>query len=109
MRALILPTFIVSVLMPAGAFAQEWAALPAPQARMMQDRDARWNACYKETRLMYRTRNHSLNNYRAMIKDARYGHMRECMARAQLPRPIARPDADVKQIPSNLAGWAANP
>ncbi|WP_457089527.1 hypothetical protein [Microvirga sp. P5_D2] len=109
MRALILPTFIVSVLMPAGTFAQEWAALPAPQTRMMQDRDVRWNACYKETRLMYRTRNHSLNNYRAIIKDARYDHMRECMARPQLPRPIARPDADVKQIPSTIAGWAANP
>jgi hypothetical protein len=109
MRALILPAFIVSVLMPAGSFAQEWAALPGQQARMMQDRDVRWNACYKETRLMYRTRNHSSNDYRAIIKDSRHDHMRECMARAQPPRPLARPDVDEKQIPSNLAGWAANP
>jgi hypothetical protein len=109
MRALILPAFIASILMPAGAFAQEWAALPGSQGRMMQDRDVRWNACYKETRLMYRTRNHSLYNYRTAIKGARNDHMRECMARQQLPRPIARPDAEEKQIPSNLAGWAANP
>jgi hypothetical protein len=109
MRALILPAFIVSVLLPAGAFAQEWAALPGPQGQMMQDRNTRWNACYKETRLMYRTRNRSLDNYRTIIKNARHDHMRECMARARLPRPIARPDADERQIPSNLAGWAANP
>jgi hypothetical protein len=109
MRALILPAFMVSVLMPAGVFAQEWAAFPGPQGQMMQDYNVRWNACYKETRLIYRTRNMSSNSYRSTIKDARHVHMRDCMARAQPPRPIARPDADVKQIPSTLAGWAANP
>lgn len=109
MRALIVPALLISVLLPAGAMAQEWAAFPGPQRRMMQDRDVRWNACYKETRLMYRTRNMSLNNYRSIIKDARHEHMRECMARPQLPRPVAVPNVQEKQIPSNLAGWAANP
>ncbi len=109
MRALILPVFVMSVLLPAGAYAQEWAALPAAPGRMMQDYDVRWNACYKETRLMYRTRNLSMNSYRAIIKDARQVHMRDCMARVQPPRPISRWAAGEKQIPSNLAGWAANP
>ncbi|PVE24308.1 hypothetical protein DC522_11610 [Microvirga sp. KLBC 81] len=73
------------------------------------DRNARWNACYKETRLMYRTRNMSEQQYRVIIKDARRVHMRDCMARAIPPRPIAVPGAHEKKLPSTIAGWAANP
>lgn len=109
MRALIFSVFVTSALLPLGAGAQEWASLPAVPNRMMQEYDVRWNSCYKETRLIYRTRNLSSSDYRAAIKDARHVHMQDCMARAQPPRPIARWDADEKQLPSNLAGWAANP
>ncbi|WP_445502083.1 hypothetical protein [Microvirga sp. G4-2] len=85
--------------------AQDWTSLSVVEP----DRDARWNACYKETRLIYRTRNMSEQQYRVIIKDARRVHMRDCMVRAVPPRPLTTPDADKKKLPSSIAGWAANP
>jgi len=95
-------------LFSGGASAQDWVSLSvgAPQ---VSDYQARWNACYKETRLIYRTRNMSELPYRTIIKEARRGQMRDCMARTTPPRPIGVPDADEKKLPSSLAGWAANP
>lgn len=92
-------------LLSGGASAQDWTSL----SMIELDRDARWNACYKESRLIYRTRNMSEQQYRVIIKDARRVHMQDCMARVMPPRPIAAPDTHEKKPPSSIAGWAANP
>jgi hypothetical protein len=105
MRVIALFVLGFAGLLSGGASAQDWTSLSVVEP----DRDARWNACYKETRLMYRTRNMSEQQYRIIIKDARRVHMRDCMARVIPPRPIALPDAGEKKLPSSIAGWAANP
>jgi hypothetical protein len=103
MRVLIFIVLGMAGLVAGEASAQDWKTLSAV------DQEARWNACYKETRLIYRTRNMSGQSYRVMIKDARRAHMQECMARPAPPRPIALPKVDEKKTPSTIAGWSANP
>ena len=93
----------IAGLIAGEASAQDWKNLAAV------DQEARWNACYKETRLIYRTRNMSLQQYRDVIKDARRVHMDECMNRAAPPRRVAIPNVDEKKTPSSIAGWSANP
>jgi hypothetical protein len=85
------------------ALAQDWNTL------MATNRQARWNACYKETRLMHRTRNMSGQDYRVIVKDARRVHMQDCMTRADPPRPTAIPEIDEKMPTSSIAGWSRNP
>jgi hypothetical protein len=105
MRVVVLSILGFVSLVSGGASAQDWTSL----SMVEPDRDARWNACYKETRLIYRTRSMSEQQYRVLIKDARKVHMRDCMARVVPPRPIAAPDAHEKKLPSSIAGWSANP
>ncbi|KLK95011.1 hypothetical protein AA309_00755 [Microvirga vignae] len=105
MRVVALFILGLASLVSGGVSAQDWTSL----SMIEPSQDARWNACYKETRLIYRTRNMSEQQYRAIIKDARRVHMRDCMARAVPPRPMTTPDADEKKLPSSIAGWAANP
>ncbi|HZH10846.1 MAG TPA: hypothetical protein VEZ24_10820 [Microvirga sp.] len=76
---------------------------------MTADHEARWNACYKETRLIHRTRNMSELQYRDIVKVARRAHMQNCMARSNPPRPTAIPNITEKKLPAQIAGWAANP
>ena len=103
MRIITLAVLSLSSLLSAGASAQNWNSL------MATDHEARWNACYKETRLIYRTRNMSEQQYRVIIKNARSTHMQDCMARAMPPRPTAIPNIVDKKRPAQIAGWAANP
>lgn len=103
MRALALTVLIFAGFGSGGAAAQDLA----PQAAV--DQVARWNACYKETRLIYRTRNMSQDGYRQIIKEARRAHMGDCMTRAMPPRSIAISNVDGRRMPSTIAGWAANP
>jgi negative regulator of sigma E activity len=103
MRVVTLALLSLSSLLPAGAFAQDWNSL------MATNHEARWNACYKETRLIHRTRNMSEEQYRVIIKDARRVHMQDCMARSMPPRPTAIPNIAEKKRPAQIAGWAANP
>jgi hypothetical protein len=49
-------------------------------------RDAKWQACYEESRLMHRTRNLSLDAFRQDIKAARRSHMEECMTKVEASR-----------------------
>jgi hypothetical protein len=69
----------------------------------------RWNSCYKETRLMYRTRNMSLSDFRAMIKTARRSHMRECMTRARPPAPVTVATPLGNHPETGLVSWAGPP
>jgi hypothetical protein len=103
MRIAALALLSLSSFLSAGASAQDWNGL------MATDHEARWNACYKETRLMHRTRNMSEEQYRVIIKDARRVHMQDCMARSAPPRPTAIPNIAEKKRPAQIAGWAANP
>lgn len=103
MRVLSLSVLAVAVLVSGAASATDWNSL------MATDPDARWNACYKETRLLYRTKNMSEQQYRVAIKDARRDHMKNCMARAQPPRPFPIPAITQKKRPAQIAGWSANP
>lgn len=108
MRAVVLLVLGFAGLVSGGASAESWTSLSMVDPQM-SDHQSRWNACYKETRLIYRTRNMSEQQHRVLIKGARRVHMQDCMARAVPPRPIGGPDADEKKLPSSLAGWAANP
>ena len=103
MRILTLALLTLSSLLPAGALAQDWIGL------MATEQDARWNACYRETRLIHRTRNMSDLQFRNMIKEARRIHMQDCMARAMPPRPTAIPIIAEKKMPAQIGGWFANP
>ncbi|WP_243369474.1 hypothetical protein [Microvirga solisilvae] len=103
MRVVTVALLSLSSLIATGAFAQDWSGL------MASDHEARWNACYKETRLLHRTRNMSEDYYRILIKDARRVHMQECMARSVPPRPTAIPNIAEKKRPAQIAGWSANP
>jgi hypothetical protein len=62
--------------------AQECRLASAP------DGEAKWSACDKETWLIYRTRNLSLADCRAEIKDPRMAPMRVCMTRANPSAPV---------------------
>ncbi|MXQ12989.1 hypothetical protein GR328_16295 [Microvirga makkahensis] len=103
MRSIIIIAMSLAVLAPGGARAQDWTP------SLDSQREARWDACYKETRLIYRTRNMSQEQFRVTIKDARRKHMRICMTRATPPRPIASVEIAANKRPSIIAGWAANP
>jgi len=103
MRATIFVAMSLVVLVSGGALAQSLKSSSAVE------QEARWDACYKETRLIYRTRNMSEEQYRVMIKGARKVHMQTCMARAISPRPIVSAEIAERQPPSSIAGWSANP
>lgn len=102
MRAVTVVAMIIAVLFPEGTFARDWKSPTGGQA-------GRWDACYKETRLIHRTRNMSQEPYRGMIKAARKLHMQTCMARATSPRPIVSAEASERRTLSTIAGWSANP
>jgi hypothetical protein len=103
MRILNLGLLAAAVLVSGSVSAQErgWASTPEGKAR--------WNACYKETRLIYRTRNMSLADYRAEIKDARKGHMRICMTRVTPPAAIVVAVPTDKSPETALVSWAGSP
>jgi hypothetical protein len=103
MRAISFIAMSLAVLVSGAASAQNWKSSSAV------DSEDRWGACYKETRLIYRTRNMSEEQYRAMIKEARKVHMQTCMARATSPRPIVAAEVTGRRLPSIIAGWSANP
>ena len=102
MRFSTLCVFAAATLISASAFAQEggWASTPEGKAR--------WDACYKETRLIHRTRNRSSLDYRQIIKVARQEHMRECMARTLPPAPEQIAVPTDKHPETALASWASN-
>jgi hypothetical protein len=58
---------------------------------------------------MYRTRNMSLADYRAEIKDARKSHMRICMTRATPPAAVVVAVPTDKNPESSLVSWAGSP
>lgn len=103
MRILSLCALAASLLLPGSALAQSGGWASTPQGK------ARWDACYKETRLIYRTRNMSLSDYRATIKDARRGHMRICMTRANPPAPVRVAVPTDTHPESSLVSWAGSP
>jgi hypothetical protein len=103
MRHLTLSILAFAALTSGSVSAQErgWASTPEGKAR--------WNACYKETRLIYRTRNLSLQDYRDEIKDARKAHMQVCMTRANPPAPVNMATPADKNPESSLVSWASSP
>jgi hypothetical protein len=103
MRVVVFMVLSLAALVSREASAQDWKSLSKVE------REARWNDCYMETRLIYRTRNHSEQQYRVMIKDARRTRMSECLARPRPPRPITSPDIAEREVKSSIAGWASNP
>ena len=103
MRHLTLGILTVAVLSSGSVSAQEHRWASAPEGK------ARWNACYKETRLIYRTRNLSLDDYRNEIKDARKAHMQVCMTRANPPAPVNVATPLDKNPESSLVSWASSP
>jgi hypothetical protein len=102
MRFSILCVFTAVTLISMNASAQEggWASTPEGKAR--------WDACYKETRLIHRTRNRSSQDYREIIKVARQEHMRDCMTRARPPAPVRVAVPTDKHPETALSGWASN-
>lgn len=78
----------------------DWASTP--------DGKARWDACYKETRLIHRTRNMSTLDFKQTIKGARREHMQECMTRASPPAPVRVAVPTDKYPETALSGWASN-
>lgn len=103
MRILFLSIFAATAVFSVSANAQEggWASTPEGKAR--------WNSCYKETRLILRTRNRSSEDFREMIKDARKDHMRVCMARAMPPAPVRVAVPTGNNPESALVSWAGSP
>jgi hypothetical protein len=71
-------------------------------------RESTLDACYKETRLIHRTRNRSPLDYREIIKEARRDHMRICMTRAQPPAPVKVAVPTDRFPETALSGWASN-
>lgn len=102
MRFSTLCVFAAATLISMNAYAQEggWASTPEGKAR--------WDACYKETRLIHRTRNRSSQDYRQIIKVARRDHMRDCMTRAEPPAPVRVAVPTDKYPETALSGWASN-
>jgi hypothetical protein len=80
MRGMAISVFVTAILFSPGLSAQDRGLSVFP------GRDAKWQACYEESRLMHRTRNLSLDDYREDIKDARRSHMRACMTKVQARR-----------------------
>ena len=103
MRILSLSVFAATALLSFNASAQPggWASTP--------DGKARWDSCYKETRLIHRTRNRSTTDFRVMIKEARKSHMRICMARATPPASVKVAVPTDKNPESALVSWAGSP
>ena len=102
MRFSTLCVFAATTLISMNAYAQEggWASTPEGKAR--------WDACYKETRLIHRTRNRSSQDYRQIIKVARRDHMRDCMTRTAPPAPVQVAVPTDKYPETALSGWASN-
>jgi hypothetical protein len=103
MRHITLGILALTVLTSGSASAQEQSWASSPEGK------ARWNACYRETRLIYRTRNLSLADYRAEIKDARKAHMQICMTRANPPAPVNVATPLDRNPESSLVSWAGSP
>jgi hypothetical protein len=103
MRITTLSVLAAAALISGDAVAQEggWASTAEGKAR--------WNACYKETRQIHRTRNLSLPDYRQTIKDARRAHMQFCMTRATPPAPLVVAVPTDKNPQSALVSWASSP
>ena len=103
MRLLSLAVFTVTALVSLGASSEpgNWASTPQGKAR--------WDACYRETRLNYKTYNFSLADYRQSIKAARRSHMRECMTRATPPAPVQLAVPTDRNPETALSSWARNP
>ena len=103
MRISTLSVLAAAALMSGNVVAQErgWASTPEGQAR--------WNACYKETRQIHRTRSLSLPDYREAIKDARRTHMQICMTRATPPAPVVVAVPAGQNPKSALVSWASSP
>src|SRR5215207_9498247 len=74
--------FFAAAAFSTGALAQPGGWASAPEGK------ARWDACYKETRLIHRTRNMSTLDFKQAVKGARRDHMQVCMTRAQPPAPV---------------------
>lgn len=102
MRFSTLCVFAAATLISANAFAEpgKWASTPEGKAR--------WDACYKETRLIHRTRNLSSLDHRQIIKDARRENMHDCMTRARPPAPVQMAVPTDKYPKTALSGWASN-
>ena len=102
MRFSTLCVFVAATLISTNAYAQEggWASTPEGKAR--------WDACYKETRLIHRTRNKSSQDYRQIIKVARRDHMRDCMTRTAPPAPVQVAVPTDRYPETALSGWASN-
>jgi len=103
MRILTLFVFAAVAFASGDAAAQErgWASTPEGKAR--------WDACYKETRLIHRTRNLSTNDFRRIVKDARQTHMRVCMTRATPPAAVKIAVPTDQNPESALVSWAGSP
>jgi hypothetical protein len=102
MRFSTLCVFAAATLFSVNALAQEggWASTPEGKAR--------WDACYKETRLIHRTRNRSSLDYREIIKVARQDHMRECMTRTRPPASVRVAVPTDRHPETALSSWASN-
>jgi hypothetical protein len=103
MRISTLSILAAAALISGDVLAQEqgWASSPEGKTR--------WNACYKETRQIHRTRNLSLPDYRQAIKDARRAHMQICMTRAAPPASIVVAVPTGQNPESALVSWASSP
>ena len=103
MRVLGLTVMTAAMMFSAGALAEpgNWASTPEGKAR--------WDACYRETRLNYKTYNLSLADYRQNIKAARKAHMYSCMKRPTPPAPVQVAVPTDKNPETDLVSWARNP
>ncbi len=102
MRISTLCVFAAATFICANAYAQEGGWTSTPEGK------ARWDACYKETRLIHRTRNRSSEDYRQIIKEARREHMQGCMARARPPVPVRVAVPTDRYPETALSSWASN-
>lgn len=103
MRLLSLTVFTFTALVSLDASSEpgKWASTPEGKAR--------WDACYRETRLNYKTYSLSLADYRQSIKAARQAHMRICMTRANPPAPVQIAVPTDRNPETALVSWARNP
>jgi hypothetical protein len=103
MRLLSLTVFTFTALVSLDVSAEpgNWASTPEGKAR--------WDACYRETRLNYKTYSLSLADYRQAIKAARQSHMRLCMTRASPPAPVQLAVPTNRNPETAIVSWARNP
>jgi hypothetical protein len=94
-------TFTAPVSLDASAEPGNWASTPEGKSR--------WDACYKETRLNYKTYSLSLADYRQAIEAARQSHIRVCMTRATPPAPVQLAVPTDRHPETALVSWARNP